>query len=493
MAWMTYGNGLTRFDPDTGKVQVAGSMGSSGPGDWRDIGNINDPWAQQQNSDMFPAPAEINMMKNIAAQAKAAGGATGTPGMATTAGGGAGYYGGSGAGATSSGAGTQTSGAGGGGGGATNMATTTATQIPTSVSIPQWQQWYNQNIGKTILVNGNPVTINQDINPNQLLSAFQNNQVGWGQIPGPQAPATEIGGAGGVQPESVGLAQMAQIDPSSELLRQGLAASYLSPLINAANPTAQQFQSYLDMYGQVDPTTLAARQKLGSDLAAQEALGSQLDPETAREIEQQVRAGQTARGNVYGTPQLVQEAMTRGQAGLALQQQRQQMLGSYLQSGISPGDVALNLYQMQQNQLRAAQAAAQSYLGSGTTPYQAGASYLNQAEQRAAAAAQGGAAYMPQGPSGYYTGAGTSSFPQYGIDMSQLANQWMQGMNYGQYQGYALTPQKKGGFSGGGAASGALSGAGSGALAGSALGPWGTVIGGVAGGIMGGLGGGFSG
>jgi len=370
------------------------------------------------------------------------------------------------------------------------MATTTSTQIPTSVSLAEWQQWYGRNVGKTILVNGNPMTIDQDINPDQLLQAFQTGQVGWGNIPGPQAPSGDLGGP---QPEMNALAQMAQIDPSSELLRQGLAASYLSPLINAAAPSAQQFQSYLDMYGQVDPTTLAARQRLGSDLAAQEALGSQLDPETAREIEQQVRAGQTARGNVYGTPQLVQEAMTRGQAGLALQQQRQQMLGSYLQSGVSPGDVALNLYQMQQNQLRAAQAAAQSYLGSGVTPYQAGAGYLNQAEQRAAAAAQGGAAYMPQGPSGYYTGAGASSFPQYGIDMSQLANQWMQGMNYGQYQGYALTPQKSGGFSGAGAAKGALGGAASGALAGSAIPGVGTIVGGLLGGVMGGLGGGFSG
>jgi len=370
------------------------------------------------------------------------------------------------------------------------MATTTATQIPTSVSIPQWQQWYNQNLGKTILVNGNPVTIDQDIDPNQLLNAFQNQQVSWGNIPGAQAPSGDLGGP---QPEQNALAQMAQIDPSSELLRQGLAASYLQPLANAANPTPQLFQSYLDMYGQVDPTTLAARQKLGSDLAAQEALGSQLDPETAREVEQQVRAGQTARGNVYGTPQLVQEAMTRGQAGLALQQQRQQMLGSYLQSGVSPGDVALNLYQMQQNQLRGAQAAAQSYLGSGVTPYQAGANYVNLAEQRANAAAQGGATYMPQGPSGYYTGAGTSSFPQYGIDMSQLANQWMQGMNYGQYQGYALTPQKSGGFSGAKAGAGALTGAASGALMGSAAGGIGAIPGALIGAIGGGLSGGFSG
>jgi hypothetical protein len=290
-----------------------------------------------------------------------------------------------------------------------------------------------------------------------------------------------------LQPEQLALLQMAQIDPQSEALRQALAGSYLSPLAQAAAPTAQQFQSYLDLYGQVDPTALAARQQLMSDLATQEALGTQLDPATIRQLEQQTRESQIARGNVYGTPQLVAEAMTRGQAGLALQQQRQAALQGYLGSGQTVGDVAMNLYNQQQAQLRASQQAAMGYLASPVTPYQAGSQYLTTAENRAAAAAQGGPTYMPQGPSGYYTGAGTSSFPQYGLDMSQLANQWYNSINQWNMQSYALRGGGGGGAGGkaAGAGIGALGGAASGALMGAAAGG----VGAIPGAIIGALGG----
>jgi hypothetical protein len=284
--------------------------------------------------------------------------------------------------------------------------------------------------------------------------------------------------ADGQQPEQVALQQMGQIDPATEQLRQQLATSYLTPLGQGQTPTAAQFQSLLGVYGQVDPTSAAARTQLGQDLAAQEALGTQLDPATQRQLEQQTRIAQSARGNVYGTPQLVEEAMTTGQAGLALQQQRQQALQGYLQSGATTGDLAMNLYNQQQNQLRAAQQSALGYMGSGQTPYQAGASYLNTAEQRAATAAQGGPAYNPQGQSPYYTGQGTSSFPQYGLDMSQLAGNWYNNINQANLQAYGLQ-QAYGqqGNKGGQAASGALTGAASGALTGAAAGPWGALIG----------------
>jgi len=299
--------------------------------------------------------------------------------------------------------------------------------------------------------------------------------------------------ADGQQPESVALQQMGQIDPATEALRQQLSQSYFGSLSQAGAPTAAQFQNLLGIYSQVDPTTAAARAQLGSDLAAQEALGTQLDPATQREVEQASRRAQVARGNVYGTPQMVEEAMTRGQAGLALQQQRQQALQSYLSSGQTPGDVAMGLYNQQQNQLRAAQAAALGYLGSGQTPYQAGASYLNTAENRAASAAQGGPVYSPQGPSGYYTGAGTSSFPQYGLDMSQLSNQWYNSMNQWNMQAAALggAGGRSSGQQLGKAATGALSGAASGAAMGSAIPGIGTAVGAIGGALAGGGGGYF--
>jgi hypothetical protein len=391
------------------------------------------------------------------------------------------------------------------------------------------------------------------------------------------APTT--GGPGQPQPETTALQQMGQIDPATEALRQGLSQSYLTSLNQAQNPSADQFRSMLNLYQQIDPQAYAQRQALGqgvqnyvtgiqgqtaaspqealaqmqqldpasmarmgqlgdamqsylSTAQQQAALGSQLDPETAREVDQATREAQMARGNVYGTPQLVQEAMTRGQAGLALQQQRlqnlqaaggamqgyltsgatpgavgEQLYGTeqqrlsgalgqqqgYLTSGASLGDTALNLYQMQQNQLRANQGAALGYLGSGQTPYQAGSAYLQNAQNQAATAAGGGPSYQPQGPSGYYTGTGTSSFPQYGLDTSQLANQYMQSMNYGQYTGYGLTPQKSQGGSAMGAGVGALGGAASGALAGSVVPGVGTLAGAAVGALGGAAKGYFSG
>ena len=243
-----------------------------------------------------------------------------------------------------------------------------------------------------------------------------------------------IGGAGGLQPEQIALAQMAQIDPATEALRQQLAKSYATPLAQAGAPTAQQFQSYLDLYGQIDPTGLAGRQALGTALTGDVALGSQLDPITQREVEQATRLAQGARGNVYGTPQLTEEAMTTGQAGLALQAQRRGALQSYLQSGQTTGDVALNLYNQQMAQLRNQQAGALGYLGSGQTPYQAGSSYYQQAMQNAANAAQGGPVYNPQSLGQGMTGTAQQA-PSYGLDIGAQSQNFMQGMNYGQMIG----------------------------------------------------------
>jgi hypothetical protein len=335
-----------------------------------------------------------------------------------------------------------------------------------------------------------------------------------GTDPTIQSGKGTIGGtntmANGQQPESVALQQIAQIDPTSEALRNQLAASYLDPLKTGGNlsmpgvptkgaPSASDLQSYLNTYKQVDPTGLAGRQQLEKALTQQAALGSQLDPETAREVEQQTRLAQSARGNIYGTPQLVEEAMTRGQAGLALQNQRQQALQGFYSSGQDVGNVANTLYQQgnqnylnnyqnylnawstqQQNQ-RANQSAALGYLTSGATPYQMGSGYLNNAEQRAASAAQGGPVYNPASLGQTYTGTGSGSFPDYGLNMSQNASQWFNSMSAYNNQGV------RSGGSAGGAALGALGGAASGALSGSAAGIPGMIVGGIGGALAGGL------
>ena len=279
-------------------------------------------------------------------------------------------------------------------------------------------------------------------------------------------------------PETQALNQLKQIDPATEALRSQLASSYL-PQMNQISGIVQQVTGQaptsaadaLAKYQQLDPQGYASMQALNTseDASLQQAtdqlnLGSQLDPVTARQVEQQTRLAQASRGNVYGTPQMVEEAMTTGQAGLALQQQRQAAaqaaqgsMQSYLTSGATLGATGTNLYQqglsnqetalgLQQN----ANQSALSYLGSGQTPYQAGATYLSNAEGSAANAAQGGPVYQPAA-----LGAGTSGTaqqaPQYGLDVGQQAQNWYNSLSA---YGGSTTPVKNQGAA---AATGALS------------------------------------
>jgi hypothetical protein len=307
------------------------------------------------------------------------------------------------------------------------------------------------------------------------------------------------------QPETNALAQIAQIDPASETLRQAVANSYLTPLQQAQTPSAADYQTYLDQFKQLDPEEYAQRQGLATSMDSylkqaqdQAALGSQLDPVTARQVEQQTRLGQAARGNVYGTPQMVEEAMTTGQAGLALQQQRQAQLGtalgaqqSYLGAGLGLGDTAMSLYQQNRANLQNAQGSALSYLGSGQTPYQTGASYVNQANMNAAQAAQGGPQYNP---SALGAGYGAAQIPQYGLDIGQQAQNWYN--SFSAYGGQGTPTKNRGAAAMSGAATGALSGAVGGATLGSAVPGVGTLIGAgvgaLAGGVVGGAGGYYS-
>lgn len=357
---------------------------------------------------------------------------------------------------------------------------------------------------------------NQGYSPDEILGSFQST----GRAPTtPPASKQTQSGTSGLQPEQVALQQMAQIDPVSEALRQGLGASYISnlgggPQIDvsrgAAAPTAADVQSYLNLYKRIDPEGFKQRAALAGQMgsylsqAQQEAaLGAQLDPGTIREVEQATRRAQTARGNAYGTAQLVQEAMERGSMGEARKQQRQQALSQalgqqqgYLTSGAGMGDVANNLYQqgygrytqaLQQNlnARLAGQQGALSYLSSGQTPYQAGASYYDRAQAAAANAAQGGPQYQPSALGQQYTGGGAGYFPQYGLGIGQQANSWYNSLNAysGGGGGSARSPGMK-------ALSGAATGALSGAATGTAITPGiGTVIGGLGGAVLGGVGG----
>ena len=65
------------------------------------------------------------------------------------------------------------------------------------------------------------------------------------------------------------------------------------------------------------------------------ALGSQLSPEMRNQVEQQERAAQAARGNIYGSAPAAAEAMAVGDAGFRMRQQRLANAASFL-SGTTP-------------------------------------------------------------------------------------------------------------------------------------------------------------
>jgi hypothetical protein len=331
-----------------------------------------------------------------------------------------------------------------------------------------------------------------------------------------------------------------QIDPAGYAQRQAMSQQVGDYVTKVTGQAPSSAQDALAKYSQLDPQGYAQLGQLGGAMGSylssaqqQAALGTQLDPETIREITQSTRLGQQARGNVYGTPQLVAEAMTRGQAGMAIQQQRQAALGqagqamqSYLTSGAMPGTFGQQLYQQglanQQNALgtqqgwlssgqslgdiantlyqqgyarnlanyqtqlgarQAAQSGALGYLGSGQTPYQAGASYVDRAQAAATNAAQGGTTYTPSQIGQTYQAA---QLPQYGLDIGAQATNWYNSM-VSQSANQAAYGQT--GTSGGSKAMSAgvwaLGGAASGALAGAAAGGVGAIPGAIIGAVGG--------
>ena len=303
-------------------------------------------------------------------------------------------------------------------------------------------------------------------------------------------------------PETNALKQLGQIDPASEALRKQVAGSYADPSKKA---TAADYQSYLDTFKAVDPEEYAQRQGLATSMDSylksaqdQYALGSQLDPVTQMQVEQAARKGQADRGNLYGSGQAAVEAMTTGQAGQALQQQRMQNLSGalgqqqgYLGAGLGMGDTAMQLYQQGLANKANQQQGALSYLSSGQTPYQAGASYLANAEGAAGGAAQGGPVYNPASLGTSYSGSAQSA-PQYGLDLGAQSQNYFNSLNNA-YGGGGAATKNRGAAAGAGAASGALSGATTGATIGSAYPGVGTLIGAGVGAVAGGALGGASG
>jgi len=84
-----------------------------------------------------------------------------------------------------------------------------------------------------------------------------------------------------------------------------------------------------------DPTGYQVREMLGESAKADLARGTELSPDMARQVTQQERAAQSARGNIYGSAPAAAEAMSLGDAGFRMRQQRLANAASFL-SGSTP-------------------------------------------------------------------------------------------------------------------------------------------------------------
>lgn len=80
-----------------------------------------------------------------------------------------------------------------------------------------------------------------------------------------------------------------------------------------------------------DPVGFQAREEMGDRVLNELRLGSKLDDEQQREVTQAERAAQAARGNIWGSGNAAAEAMSVGDAGFRIKQQRLANAAAFLQ------------------------------------------------------------------------------------------------------------------------------------------------------------------
>ena len=118
----------------------------------------------------------------------------------------------------------------------------------------------------------------------------------------------------------LGLAQEARFGApiraaQAEATRQTAAGQIFN--VASISPSLRQAEAI------ASPETEAIRGELTSQIGSELAAGTQLDPQLRRELQQQVRAAQTARGISFGAAPVAEEALFVGSRALQLRQQRQ--------------------------------------------------------------------------------------------------------------------------------------------------------------------------
>ena len=99
-----------------------------------------------------------------------------------------------------------------------------------------------------------------------------------------------------------------QLDPAAYQVRQQLGST-ISTALDQGSVDPRQAAIYNQLgnvtarnlaRGGIDPTQTAAYRALGQRVTGDLGLGTQLDPQFQRELQQYQRAGQSARGNILG-------------------------------------------------------------------------------------------------------------------------------------------------------------------------------------------------
>lgn len=308
--------------------------------------------------------------------------------------------------------------------------------------------------------------------------------------------------------------QMAKIDPLTSGIRKEvqsntlagvkggqLTAGDLKQLQNAQGYFANEQVKGNDLGLNADAVSgRDAYLKLFKQTQDENALGSQLDEGTRREVEQAARRGQAARGNLNGNASAIEEAMTVGSAGEARKAQRlanaQQTAGQVYQQGLNETLQGYQLGQARnQNAINTSGLVGDKiisntnnlnnlglqYLSSGQSPFDASQRYYQSI--LANNAAYGSNGINPAGVQ-VVPGANLQGTIQQGANngLNFTAGQYAQSLNSAQGSGGSGSPWV-------GALGGAASGALAGAAAGSVIPGVGTVVGGVVGGLVGGAGG----
>jgi len=166
-------------------------------------------------------------------------------------------------------------------------------------------------------------------------------------------------------PEERASDQLRQIDPEAYQTAIGLGQRYRQMATEELPDTT-------------DPRTEQLRGALEDEALNQLRLGSTLDQEVRRNVEQGVRAAQTARGNIFGVGPAVEEAMQTGLAGEQRKLARYGAAAQFLGSGMTRGDALRDNLAFRDTLLANRLGRASDFIAAGPSLYNLGQARVNQ-------------------------------------------------------------------------------------------------------------------